>query len=98
MVSFEFVLVGLVVLFVCILFYIFKKERYFSKPSYVKKSELIEDYKKQMRKIIEENKDNPDKKMQERLKFLKIVNQELAMNLFFDENEAKELINELAQM
>lgn len=36
--------------------------------------------------------------MQERIKFLKRVNYELSMNIFFDENEAKELLQELSKL
>ncbi len=86
------------ILIVCFVFYIFRAKKYIFKPSYVKKDELIEDYKKQMKVILEENQDNSSKQVEEKLKFIKKVNQDLSMNLFFDENEAKTLINELAKM
>lgn len=68
------------------------------KPKVVKKEEIIEGYKLELLNILKEFEDNKDEQLKERLKFLKRVNYELSMNIFFDENEAKELIQELAKL
>lgn len=68
------------------------------KSKAVKKSEIIEEYKSQMRAVIDENRDNPQKQKEEKIKLLKKINAELSMNLFFDETEAKELLDELLKI
>lgn len=68
------------------------------KPKVVKKDELIESYKIELQDILKEYEDNKELQMQERIKFLKRVNYELSMNIFFDENEAKELLQELSKL
>ncbi len=91
--SFELIFVIVLVLsiaFILIYFLFINKEPY--KSPAVKKQEIIEDYKEEMRVIVQEG--DTEKK----ITFLKKVNQELAMNLFFDENEAKELLHELSKI
>ena len=74
-----------------------KKNKYKTvKPKVVKKNELIQSYKNELLKILEENKENKELQFQEKIKFLKRVNSELSMNIFFDEIEAKNLIKELS--
>ncbi|MGE3300015.1 MAG: hypothetical protein AB7I39_06215, partial [Arcobacter sp.] len=68
------------------------------KQKVVKKDELIESYKIELQDILERYEDNKELQMQERIKFLKRVNYELSMNIFFDENEAKELLQELSKL
>jgi hypothetical protein len=68
------------------------------KSKVVKKDELIESYKLELQDILKEYEDNKELQMQERIKFLKRVNYELSMNIFFDENEAKELLQELSRL
>ena len=67
-----------------------------SRPAVVKKDELIQSYKDELLEILEENKENKELQFQEKIKFLKRVNSELSMNIFFDEIEAKNLIKELS--
>ncbi len=75
----------------------FKKNKNVSiKSAPVKKEELIQGYKEELLNILEENKDNKELQFQERIKFIKRVNYELSMNIFFDEIEAKNLIQELS--
>ncbi len=91
--SFELVFVVVLILaivFMLVYFLFINKEPY--KSPAVKKEEIIEDYKKEMKTIVQEG--DTEKK----IIFLKKVNQELAMNLFFDEHEAKELLHELSKI
>ena len=66
------------------------------KSAPVKKEELIQAYKEELLYILEENKENKELQVQEKIKFIKRVNYELSMNIFFDEIEAKNLIQELS--
>ncbi len=98
MTTLDIVLVFLLIILAFAIYYLLSKKKTYAKPSYVKKDEIIEDYKNQMKRIIEENKDNPSLKKAQQINLLKQINQELSMNLFFSEEEAKKLINQLAQM
>lgn len=75
-----------------------KKNSSLAKSKVVKKDELIESYKLELQDILKEYEDNKELQIQERIKFLKRVNYELSMNIFFDENEAKELLQELSKL
>lgn len=65
------------------------------KPSAVKKDEIIEDYKQKLEQIKAEYKNDDQRLKIEKMKFIKQVNNELSMNLFFDEHEAKKIIQDL---
>lgn len=65
------------------------------KPSAVKKDEIIEEYKQKLEQIKTKYKDDESKLKIEKMKFIKQVNTELSMNLFFDEHEAKKIIQDL---
>jgi hypothetical protein len=93
----EYVLALLLSAVLTVIFIYFKKNNNVAiKSAPVKKEELIQAYKEELLNILEDNKDNKELQFQEKIKFLKRVNQELAMNLFFDEIEAKKLIQELS--
>ncbi len=66
-----------------------------TKSKAVKKSEIIDSYKKQMKDVLVQNEDNKSKQLEEKIKLLKRINHELSMNLFFNEDEAKKLLKEL---
>jgi len=84
------------VLFTMIFLFYKKNKTTFVKPVVVKKDELIQNYKNELLEILEVHKDNKELQFQERIKFLKRVNYELSMNIFFDEIESKNLIQELS--
>lgn len=69
-----------------------------TKTTAVKKIEIIEYYEEKMYEILLRFKNDPAVLKQERLKFLKKVNQELSMNIFFNEEEAKDILNKLTNM
>ena len=70
----------------------------FVKPKAVKKEELVENYRMELLKILEKYEDNKELQLQEKLKFLKKVNYELSMNIFFEKEEARDLIQELSNL
>jgi hypothetical protein len=85
-------------LFTVAFMYFKKSKNTFIKPAVVKKDELIQNYKDELLEILEKHEDNKQLQFQEKIKFLKRVNYELSMNIFFDEVEAKNLIQELSSL
>ena len=75
-----------------------KNTNSFFKPKALKKEELIENYKLELLDILEKCENNKELELQERLKFLKRVNYELSMNIFFEKEEARNLIQELSNL
>lgn len=75
-----------------------KKNSSVPKSEIIKKHEIIDNYKKELFEILESSQNDKSLQMQERIKFLKKVNYELSMNIFFDENEAKQILKELSEL
>ena len=75
-----------------------KNTNSFFKPKALKKEELIENYKLELLDILEKCENNKELELQERLKFLKRVNYELSMNIFFEKEESRSLIQELSNL
>ena len=93
----EYILALLLSAGLTLVFIYFKKNKdVVIKSAPVKKEELIQAYKEELLYILEENKENKELQVQEKIKFIKRVNYELSMNIFFDEIEAKKLIQELS--
>lgn len=84
--------------FTFIYIYLKKSKTVFVKPQAVKKDELIQSYRVELLEILEKYEDNKELQFQEKLKFLKRVNYELSMNIFFEKEEARELIQELSNL
>lgn len=93
----EYLLALLLSALFTVVFIYFKKNKIIAtKPAVVRKDELIQGYKDELLQILEEHKENKELQFQEKIKFIKRVNSELSMNIFFDEIEAKNLIKELS--
>ena len=93
----EYLLALLLSALFTVVFIYFKKNKIIAtKPAVVKKDELIQGYKDELLQILEEHKENKELQFQEKIKFIKRVNSELSMNIFFNEIEAKNLIKELS--
>ena len=78
--------------------YFKKNKTIFIKPKAVKKEELIQSYRVERLEILKKYEDNKELQLQEKLKFLKRVNYELSMNIFFEKEEARDLIQELSKL
>ncbi len=78
--------------------YISLRKRNIHKSKVVKKEELVQAYRLELLDILEKYEDNQDELLQEKIKFLKRVNFELSMNIFFEKEEAKELLQELSNL
>lgn len=92
---FALVLSGLTTI---IYFYFKNKKMIQIKPKVIKKEELIENYRLELFGILEKYEGNNELQLEEKLKFLKKVNYELSMNIFFEKEEAKNLIQELSNL
>ena len=80
-------------------YFYFKKNSVSSiKPQAVKKDELIENYKLELLELLNKYEENKELQLQEKVKFLKRVNHELSMNIFFEKEEARNLIQELSSL
>ncbi len=85
--------------FIIFIYFYFKNRKIIEiKPQAIKKDELIENYKLELLEILEKYKDNKELLLQEKLRFLKKVNNELSMNIFFEKDEARRLIQELSSL
>lgn len=62
------------------------------------KQELIEDYKQELLSILDKYENNKELQLKEKFAFLKRVNYELSMNIFFEKEEIKDLIKELTRL
>lgn len=65
-----------------------KKTKLKHKSSGVKKSEIISDYRNRLDLL---------KTKEEKVAYLKIINQELSRNIFFDQNETEEIIRDFVK-
>lgn len=94
------ILIALVlsVFFTVVYIYFRKNKTVFIKPKAVKKDELIQNYRVELLEILEKYEDNKELQFQERINFLKRVNSELSMNIFFEKEEARNLIQELSNL
>lgn len=84
--------------FTVVYLYFKKNKTIFIKPKAVKKEELIQSYRVELLEILKKYEDNKELQLQEKLKFLKRVNYELSMNIFFEKDEARNLIQELSNL
>ncbi|MBL3520937.1 hypothetical protein ACNSOL_10495 [Aliarcobacter lanthieri] len=75
---------------------------YFNSKNIVRKTQsklnIINQYKNALLKILEEYKDDKDLQTKNKIEFLKKVNQELSMNIFFERHEVHIVLEELAKM
>ena len=85
-------------IFTIVYLYFKNNKTNFVKPKAIKKEELVENYRLELLEILEKYEDNKELQLQEKLKFLKKVNYELSMNIFFEKEEARDLIQELSKL
>lgn len=91
-------LILIVLLFVLLFLYFTKNKNVNVKSPTIKKDELKDNYRNQMRELLEEHKDDKSMQIKKKILLLKQINNELSMNLFFDEIEAKEFLQELSNI
>ncbi|WP_418179054.1 hypothetical protein ACNSOO_09300 [Aliarcobacter lanthieri] len=75
---------------------------YFNSKNIVRKTQsklnIINQYKNALLKVLEEHKDDNDLQTKNKIEFLKKVNQELSMNIFFERHEVHIVLEELSKM
>ncbi len=91
----EFFLIVLLIIGIIVAFFIKAKIAANKKPTAVKKSEIEDYYIEQMQEILLRYQKDEVLLKEHRIKYLKRVNQELSMNIFFNEEEAKNILKKL---
>lgn len=82
-----------------VLFFYFKSRKEVVKKSPASsKADIIKNYEEELLSILEECKDDSELGKRRRIDFLKKVNQELAMNIFFEKEEARKVLEDLSRM
>lgn len=94
----EFLLIILLVVGIVLSFFIKAQKQASKKDTVVKKFEIIDYYKEQMKELLLRYKNDNDILTKEKIKLLKKINQELSMNIYFDEQEAKQILKDLTNM
>lgn len=90
------VALSLSALFTVLFFYFKAKKVRDIKSKYIKKSEIIKAYEDELLEILKNS--NQDDKVSLKIEFLKKVNQELALNIFFEKDEIKKVLEKLSKM
>lgn len=89
-------IVLLVLIIICAgLFFNRTKTKTVNKTSDVKKAEIVAQYKEDLKILIENYANDTEKLKEEKIKFIKNINQQLNKNIFFNEDEIKKIIYEL---
>jgi len=81
-----------------IIYYLEQKEKRPAegKPTALKKEEIIDGYKKEMRDLLSTYQDDNSVCLQEKTRMLQRINSELSTNIFFDQDEVRSLLTMLA--
>lgn len=91
-------LILIFLIFFAIFLFVTANKKKNTKAPAVKKEELIQDYKNQMKELLLKYENNKQLQTQEKIKLLKQINHELSMNLFFNKEEATKLLKELSTL
>ncbi len=91
--------VGGVLLFVFIVYKVFKTNvSDIVKPKKVKKQEIVEEYTQKLKDELDALKDDKQAQVAKKSQLLKVYSDELSRNIFFEEDEVREIILELSKM
>ncbi len=81
-----------------LVFLLFKRTTTKHKASTLKKAELIKKYEYEMLMLIGKYEKDKELLQEKKIEFLKVASHELHNNIFFNEDEAKQLVQKLAAM
>lgn len=84
--------------FIAFCVYLLQNKTKSSKSSALKKSELIQNYEDGMINIIRNHENDKEILQLKKVQYLKKASHELHNNIFFDAQEAKEIIQKLASL
>ena len=96
--DYNFIYILLFLIFSGLIFLIFFKTNKSHKPSVIKKEELIKKYEYEMLLLISKYEKEKTILQRKKIEFLKTTSHELHNNIFFDEHEAKAIIQKLASL
>jgi len=105
----ELILAGIILFIIVLLliYYFFGDKISFSKKDDIsindkskklKKEDIIKQYEAKMKSLIEQYKDDNEELLKQKQLFLQKVNNELVRNIFFDNNEIKNIIDRLLKL
>ena len=95
----EYFLALIVAGFFTFLYLYFKnKNNFVEKPKAMKKDEIIKAYEEELKQILASCSGNKGLEIEKKVQFLKKVNHELSMNIFFDKDESKQILQNLSKM
>ncbi|MCK5111263.1 MAG: hypothetical protein KAQ94_07055 [Arcobacteraceae bacterium] len=95
----DIILITLIIIVIAVIIVVvFTKNKHQIKSSSVKKSEIILKYQNQLKNILRQCKDDKDTKIKLKKLFLQKCSSELSRNIFFTQDEAKQIIQKLAQL
>ncbi len=94
----EYYFLIVVLILIGVFVFLFKSKGANVRPSYEKKSDLIQSYEDELKSIINDNQHNKELLKTKKMQYLKNISQELHNNIFFDETEVKQIIQRLASM
>lgn len=92
----EFIATLILTLILVVLFIYFKSKNIVKKTQ--SKLDIINRYKMALLEILKEHKDDNELQVKEKIEFLKIVNDELSRNIFFEKHEVRIVLEELSKM
>jgi len=105
----ELILAGIILFIIVslLIYYFFGDKISFSKKDDIsindkskklKKEDIIKQYEAKMKSLIEQYKDDNEELLKQKQLFLQKVNNELVRNIFFDNNEIKNIIDRLLKL
>ena len=94
----ETLMVMLLLVGAIIMFFVFQKNIRPKRSTYLKKEQIVFDYESELQNILIDNKDDKNRQIREKKRFLIKCSCELSRNIFFDEKESKEVIQKLANI
>lgn len=93
----NYIFIGVFLLVCILLFFLFKTPKQKPKTKAQKQEELIASYKQKLHTQLSKYSQNPSLKSQKKVELLKNFAQELRFNIFFNDDEVREIIEYLAQ-
>jgi len=76
----------------------FKKSNKKAKPTSLTKEDIIDGYEKLVIDLINNNQDSKEVLLEKKSQLLKYISKDLHNNIFFSDEEAKEIVQKLAKL
>jgi DNA anti-recombination protein RmuC len=92
----EFVVIFLATLVVA--YIVLRKTNHKLKQTAIKKSEIINNYERELKALLEQHNDDKITQLEQKKRYLKQCNDELSRNIFFTADETSDIIQKLANI